>query len=102
MLPDLDSARRFCYVSEAEAALLPSPPRPIVLLGLATTLNEIAAASKHSIQIDEAAVPVRPAVQAACELLGPSSLLSPRLAGLLGGERPCFWSETWRRVLRWR
>jgi hydrogenase expression/formation protein HypE len=38
--------------------------------GLATTLNEIAAQSKVSIMLDEKAVPVQPAVQAACEMLG--------------------------------
>ena len=38
--------------------------------GLASTLNEIAAASRVGVAIDEAALPVRPEVQAACELLG--------------------------------
>lgn len=38
--------------------------------GLASTLNEIAAASSVGIEIDEAALPVRPEVQSACELLG--------------------------------
>ncbi len=38
--------------------------------GLSSTLNEIAAASDVGIAIDEARVPVRPQVQAACELLG--------------------------------
>jgi len=38
--------------------------------GLASALNEIARASKVGIQIDERAVPVRPAVRAACEMLG--------------------------------
>jgi len=38
--------------------------------GLAAALNEIAAASGAGIEIDEAAVPVPPAVQAACEMLG--------------------------------
>lgn len=38
--------------------------------GLATTLNEIARQSGVGVVLDEAAVPVRPAVQAACELLG--------------------------------
>lgn len=38
--------------------------------GLATTLNEIALQSQVGIQIDEAAVPVNPAVQSACEMLG--------------------------------
>ncbi|MDE3062291.1 MAG: hydrogenase expression/formation protein HypE [Acidobacteriota bacterium] len=38
--------------------------------GLASTLNEIAAASRVGVAIDEAALPVRPEVQSACELLG--------------------------------
>lgn len=38
--------------------------------GLGTTLNEIATQSKVGIQIDEASLPVRPAVAAACEMLG--------------------------------
>ena len=38
--------------------------------GVASVLNEIAAASGVGIQIDEQAVPVPPAVAAACELLG--------------------------------
>ena len=38
--------------------------------GLATTLNEIAAQSGTGILLDEKAIPVLPAVQAACEMLG--------------------------------
>ena len=38
--------------------------------GLASTLNEIAAASEVGIAIDETALPVRQEVQSACELLG--------------------------------
>ncbi len=38
--------------------------------GLASTLNEIAIASGVGIAIDETALPVRPEVQSACELLG--------------------------------
>ena len=38
--------------------------------GLASTLNEIAIASGVGIAIEEAAIPVRPEVQSACELLG--------------------------------
>ncbi len=38
--------------------------------GLATTLNEIAEASKVSLEIDEAAVPVKEEVLGACEMLG--------------------------------
>jgi hydrogenase expression/formation protein HypE len=38
--------------------------------GLATTLNEIARQSKVGVLLDEAAIPVLPQVEAACELLG--------------------------------
>ncbi len=38
--------------------------------GLATTLNEIAAQSGVGMRLDEARIPIRPAVDAACELLG--------------------------------
>jgi hydrogenase expression/formation protein HypE len=38
--------------------------------GLASTLNEIAAASDVGVEIEETALPVRPEVQSACELLG--------------------------------
>ena len=38
--------------------------------GLASTLNEIAASSSVGVAIQEAALPVRPEVQSACELLG--------------------------------
>ncbi len=38
--------------------------------GVATTLNEIARQSNVGITLDEPAIPVRPAVRAACEMLG--------------------------------
>jgi hydrogenase expression/formation protein HypE len=38
--------------------------------GLATTLNELATASGTGVVVEEGALPVRPAVAAACELLG--------------------------------
>jgi hydrogenase expression/formation protein HypE len=38
--------------------------------GLATALNELAAAAGLAVVLDEDALPVRPAVAAACELLG--------------------------------
>lgn len=38
--------------------------------GVATTLNEIAAASGVGMQLDESAVPIQTAVQSACEFLG--------------------------------
>jgi hydrogenase expression/formation protein HypE len=38
--------------------------------GLATSLNEIARQSRVAIHLDEPSIPVHPAVQAACEMLG--------------------------------
>jgi len=38
--------------------------------GLSSALNELAAASRVGIKLDEAAIPVRPEVHAACEMLG--------------------------------
>src|SRR5262249_5673513 len=38
--------------------------------GLASALNEIAAASRVKVELDEAAIPVRPEVRGACEILG--------------------------------
>ncbi|MBI4790612.1 MAG: hydrogenase expression/formation protein HypE [Chloroflexi bacterium] len=38
--------------------------------GVATTLNEIAKQSRVGLMLDEASIPVRPAVSAACEMLG--------------------------------
>ena len=57
------------------ADLLEAAPHTHVLRdptrgGLATTLNEIAGQSKVSIWLDEKSIPVQPAVQAACEMLG--------------------------------
>lgn len=54
------------FASGAEVHVLRDPTRG----GLATTLNEIAGQSRVAIELDETAIPVRPAVQAACELLG--------------------------------
>jgi hydrogenase expression/formation protein HypE len=49
-----------------EAHVLRDPTRG----GLATTLNEIARQSNVSIELQEQALPVRPQVRAACEMLG--------------------------------
>jgi hydrogenase expression/formation protein HypE len=38
--------------------------------GLSSALNELAAASRVGVELDEAAIPIRPEVHAACELLG--------------------------------
>jgi hydrogenase expression/formation protein HypE len=43
--------------------------------GVATSLNEIAGAANLGIEIDEGAIPVQPAVAAACEILGLDPLL---------------------------
>ncbi len=42
--------------------------------GLTSVLHELAAASGVGVQVDEAAVPVKPAVRGACELLGLDAL----------------------------
>lgn len=58
------------------AALLAAAPGAVHVLrdptrgGLATTLNEIASQSGVGMELDEAALPVNPQVDAACELLG--------------------------------
>jgi hydrogenase expression/formation protein HypE len=57
------------------AAMLDASPNIHVLRdptrgGLASSLNEIARSSRVGVEIDERQVPVRPAVQAACEMLG--------------------------------
>jgi hydrogenase expression/formation protein HypE len=54
------------FASGADLHVLRDPTRG----GLATTLNEIARQSALMITIEEPAVPVRPAVASACELLG--------------------------------
>jgi hydrogenase expression/formation protein HypE len=56
-------------------ALLKAAPHTHVLRdptrgGLATTLNEIADQSQVSLLLEEESIPVQPAVQAACEMLG--------------------------------
>ncbi|EMI18532.1 hydrogenase expression/formation protein HypE [Rhodopirellula maiorica SM1] len=38
--------------------------------GVSSTLNELAAASQVGVSLDEASIPVRPEVHAACEMLG--------------------------------
>jgi hydrogenase expression/formation protein HypE len=38
--------------------------------GVASALNELAAASKVGVELDEARIPIRPEVRAACEMLG--------------------------------
>jgi hydrogenase expression/formation protein HypE len=60
---------------EIAAALLDAAPgvrmmRDATRGGVATILNEVAVASQVSVVLDEAAVPVHPIVNGACELLG--------------------------------
>ena len=60
---------------ELTAAIVAACPAVHVLRdptrgGLAAALNEIAAASRVGVMLDEAAIPVAPEVAAACELLG--------------------------------
>ena len=57
------------------AAMLDADPDLHVLRdptrgGVAAALNEIAASAQVGMQIDEAAIPVHPAVRSACDLLG--------------------------------
>jgi hydrogenase expression/formation protein HypE len=57
------------------ASVLEAAPHTHVLRdptrgGLATTLNEIATQSQIAILLEEKSIPVQPAVQAACEMLG--------------------------------
>lgn len=54
------------FACGAELHVLRDPTRG----GLGTTLNEIAQQSRVGIRLDEAALPIRPAVAAACEFLG--------------------------------
>ncbi len=59
-------AQLLAAVPEGTVHTLRDPTRG----GLATTLNEIAQQSGVGMRLDEAAIPMRPQVEAACELLG--------------------------------
>jgi hydrogenase expression/formation protein HypE len=59
-------AAMLAAVPEGAVRVLRDPTRG----GLATTLNEIARQSGVGMRLDEAAIPVKPEVGAACELLG--------------------------------
>ena len=65
-LAPLNALVEALFASGVEVHVLRDPTRG----GLATTLNEIAGQSGLCLQLDEGAIPVRPAVQAACEMLG--------------------------------
>ena len=65
--------------------------------GLASTLNEFAQASGVAMEIDEDAVPVRPDVQAACEMLGYDVLDPPFVcapAGAPPASSTCSWESS--------
>ena len=62
----LNSLTRAMLEAAPDIAVLRDPTRG----GVAATLNEIAQQSGVGIVLDEAVIPVRPAVAAACELLG--------------------------------
>ena len=57
--------------ADADVHLLRDPTRG----GVAATLNEVARAARVAIELDEGALPVRPEVRAACEILGLDPLL---------------------------
>jgi hydrogenase expression/formation protein HypE len=62
-------------VTELASAVLAASPETRCMRdptrgGVAATLNEMAAASRVGIVVDEEALPVRPEVRAACEMLG--------------------------------
>ena len=69
--------------------------------GLSSALNELAAASRVGVELDEAAIPVRPEVRGACEMLGPRPALR-RQRGKADrrrarrGRRPACWRRCGR------
>ncbi|GAA1017433.1 hydrogenase expression/formation protein HypE [Acrocarpospora pleiomorpha] len=71
---EADLASDTAPVHELVAALLDAVPvrmvRDATRGGVATVLNEVAQAAKVAVVVDEPAVPVRPVVNGACELLG--------------------------------
>ncbi len=72
--------------SGAEVRCLRDPTRG----GLATVLNELAAAAGVGVVLDEAALPVRTAVNGACEILGIDPLYvanEGKLVAIVGPER---------------
>ncbi len=73
------------FASGADVHVLRDPTRG----GLATTLNEIARQSHVGMELVETDIPVRPAVQAACELLGFDPLYvanEGKLVAIVGAE----------------
>lgn len=83
-------------VHEDVSALLDAVPGGVRMLrdatrgGVATVLNEVARAAEVSISLEEAAVPVQPAVNGACELLGIDPLYvacEGRFVAFVDGDR---------------
>lgn len=82
-------------LNQIAAALLDAVPgvrmmRDATRGGVATILNEIAVASQVSVVVDEAAVPVHPIVNGACELLGIDPLYvacEGRLVTVVAGDQ---------------
>lgn len=81
---------------EPVAALLDALPEEVHMLrdatrgGVATVLNEVAQAAGVAMTVHESAVPVRPAVNGACELLGIDPLYvacEGRFVAFVDGER---------------
>ena len=67
-------------------------------------LNELAAASRVGVELDEAAIPLRPEVRGACEMLGLDPLYVANEGKLIavvpaGGRRPARWRRCGR--IRW-
>lgn len=56
--------------------------------GVSSALNELAAASKVGVRIDESAIPVRPEVRGACEMLGLDPLYVANEGKLIGVVPP--------------
>jgi hydrogenase expression/formation protein HypE len=56
--------------------------------GLATTLNELAQATGLAVRLDESALPVRPEVAAACEILGIDPLYAANEGKLIAVVAP--------------
>lgn len=90
-----DIASDCAALNRLAAALLDAAPETRVLRdptrgGVATTLNEFVEGTALGIELDERAVPVRPAVQAACELLGLDPLYCAnegKLLAVVPGEK---------------
>jgi hydrogenase expression/formation protein HypE len=80
------------FASGARVHTLRDPTRG----GLATTLNEIARQSGVGIVLDEAALPINPAVAAACEFLGLDPLYVANEGKLSPSSPPTTPMPRWR------